>query len=73
MGFKPRKPRKNGATEMNKKQVIAEKAFEAIEGAVCYLQQQLEPQGVTLTDAQAHTIIKQTAQATKTTALFQRA
>jgi hypothetical protein len=57
----------------SKKKVIAEKAHEAVEGAVCYLQQQLEPQGVTLTDAQAHRIIKQTASSTKTSALFARA
>lgn len=77
MGFKRRLARRNGAASMNvnktQKQAIATKAIEAVEGAVCYLQEELAPQGVTLTDAQAHKIIRQTATDTKTASLFQRA
>jgi len=59
MGFKARK---NGTTNNS---IVKTKAVEAIEGAVCYLQEQLSTDGIKLNDDEALTAIRLAARTTR--------
>ena len=61
MGFKARK---SGTPRVQSMTIVKEAATEAIEGAVCYLQEQVKNK-IVLTDAQALTAVRTAAKNTK--------